>query len=601
METIVKRLAALRRLMAEREVDAWLAPSADPHQSEYVAARWQARAWLSGFSGSAGTLLVKQDWAGLWTDSRYHIRAAQELAGSGIELFKNGLPGVPSHIQWLKMNLDPGACLGFDGGVLSVQQVALLEKALQGGEITFAYQKDLVDEIWFDRPAIPRRSISLLGEEFAGESRAAKLARIREEITKQEAQAALLCALDDIAWTFNLRGADVDYNPVAVSYALVDLEGARLFIDPGKVPQEAAADLLADGVMLAPYEAIVTLWDDLPPETSVLLDRRGTSYKLAQIIAQRCQVKEAPSIPRGLKARKNATELEGLRRAHLRDGAAVVRWFAWLEREIGPGAPTQTGEHTEITLAEQLTRFRSVGEHFQGLSFNPIIAYRANAAIGHYSARPETTPTIRPTGILLADTGGQYLDGTTDITRTTSLDSPSGEAQRVYTAVLKSLIRLSKARFPQGATGAQLDAIAREPLWAQLWQCRHGIGHGVGHYLNVHEGPQGLAATNSVAFEPGMVVTIEPGVYLEGEFGVRLENMVVVVPAGSSSFGEFYAFETLTWCPFDLDLVAVELLDEGEIAWLNDYHRSVVDKLADYLSPEERAWLNHAARPISRM
>ena len=591
MET-KEKLQNLRISMAKNAVDAWLVPSADPHQSEYVATHWQARAWMSGFHGSAGTLLVTSEKAGLWTDSRYHIRAAQELEGSGIELFKAGLPGVLTYYQWLKQELGEGAVVGFDGSLLSLSAVEKMEKALDGSGITLAAKGDLMDEIWADRPALPTKPVFLLDEKFTGESRQSKFARIHEKMSEQGAQVHLMPILDDIAWTLNIRGGDVTFNPVAISYLLMLEDDVRWFIDPAKVPQGVRAALEADGVSLFGYEEINAHLSQLSGDCSVLIDPEKTNCMLRDAIPDTCEVKQGVGIVTVMKAIKNKVELEGIRQAHLRDGAAVTRWMCWLDQL------DFSENHTEISLADKLTTFRAEGEHFQGLSFSNISGYKANSAIGHYSPQPETTPRITADGLLLADTGGQYLDGTTDITRVIALGTPTDEKKRVFTTVLKSLLRLSTARFPKGTQGKMLDAIAREPLWQLGWQCRHGIGHGVGHFLNVHEGPQGFSPLRPAGFFPGSVTTIEPGVYFEGKFGVRIENIVITTAVETTEFGEFCAFETITFCPIDLELVDVSMLDESERTWLNEYHQETYTKLAPFLNQEERNWLSHETREI---
>ncbi|MEZ4709884.1 MAG: aminopeptidase P family protein [Caldilineaceae bacterium] len=586
------QLHHFQNLLKQTNIDAWIVPSADPHQSEYVAEHWQARAWLSGFSGSAGTLVVTPNWAGLWTDPRYHLRAAAELAGSGIALFRLGLPDVPSHLAWLASALPAGATVGLDASVLSAAAFAELSQRLQAKAVKFYTERNLVQECWQERPPMPQAPVFEHEEHFAGEARAAKLARIRARLHAEGAHAHLLTALDDIAWTFNLRGGDVAFNPVTIAYALILEDEARLYIDRAKVPASLQEALARDGVVLEEYTAIEACWQRLSPNATVLIDPAKTSHQLHQRLAQHCQTKWGTSIPHLLKATKNATELAGLRQACLRDGAALVRWLIWLEDAIG-NAP-----HTEITVAAKLAEFRSLGEHYRGLSFGTICGYRANSAVGHYSAQPETTPAIYPAGILLIDSGAQYMDGTTDVTRALTLGAPTVDEKRVFTTVLKSHIRLATAIFPAGARGDQLDALAREPLWRAGWNCRHGIGHGVGHFLNVHEGPQRFATNNRVAFAPGMVTSNEPGVYFEGRFGVRLENLLVTIPHSTTEFGEFYGFETVTLCPFDVELVEPTMLEQAEKTWLNQYHQRVYNELAPHLSAYEQAWLRHKTQPV---
>ncbi len=586
------RIAALQAAMTQQAVDAWLVPSADPHQSEYVAEHWQARSWLSGFSGSAGTLVVTQTGAGLWTDPRYHLRAESELAGSGVTLHRFGLAGVPSYVEWLGAHLTDSATLGFDPALLSIADVARLRSRFGDKKIHLYTKRELVSELWTDRPPLPETPIFLHDEGFAGENCATKLARTRARLRESGGDALVLTALDDIAWTFNIRGGDVPFNPVAIAYALVSLHETTVFIQPDKVDATVQAALEDDGVVFTAYETIFSIWPDLPQQSRVLVDPAKTSYRLQEAIAPYCQILKQASIPATLKAIKNATEAAGLRRAHIRDGVALVRWLIWLEEAV----PSQY--HTEITLGEKLADFRGKGDHYWGESFGTITGYGANSAVGHYSPQPETTPTVRPTGLLLSDSGGHYLDGTTDVTRVVALGPPSAEERQVYTLVLKCHIRLATVRFPQGTTGSQLDALAREFLWREGWNCRHGIGHGVGFFLNVHEGPQRFSTDNRVALEPGMLTSNEPGVYFAGKFGVRLENLLLCVADTTTDFGDFYRFETLTLCPFDLRLVDVSLLDEQEKIWLNGYHSAVYTALSPLLDPTERAWLEKATRTI---
>ncbi len=586
------RIAALQDRLRQQEVAAWIVPSADPHQSEYVAEHWQDRAWFSGFSGSAGTLVVTQSAAGLWTDPRYHLRAESELTGSGIRLHRGGLAGVPSYAEWLAENLAEGDRLGFHAERMSIGEIERLTRAFGRKEIEFFTHSDLAGSLWTDRPPLPAGPLRLYAEHFAGESRREKLARIRAELAQAGVDGYLLTSLDDIAWTFNLRGSDVAYNPVVIAYALISLHEATLFVHPAKVYPTSRAALTADGISLLDYPQIAPFWTSLPANSRVLIDPAKTSYHFLATAPEGCHLQRAQSIAARLKAVKNAAEVEGFRRAHLRDGVALVRWLIWLEEAV----PTES--HTEIMLGEKLAELRSQGEHYRGESFGTITGYGPNSAVGHYSPQPATTPIVRPAGLLLSDSGGQYEDGTTDITRTLALGPPSAEARQVYTTVLKCHIRLATTRFPQGTTGSQLDALAREFLWREGWNCRHGIGHGVGHFLNVHEGPQRFSTDNRVALQPGMVTSNEPGVYFAGKFGVRLENLLLCVADSTTDFGDFYRFETLGLCPFDLALVDSDRLDENERGWLNAYHRTVYRALAPLLEPAESRWLQKATRAI---
>ena len=587
-----ENLIELRKLMKARGLDAWIVPSADPHQSEYVAAHWQARAWLSGFRGSAGTVVVTSERAGLWTDQRYHLRAAAELAGSGIERFTLGLPGTPAMLDWLIQELPRGSLVGFDGSVISAAEAANLEQGLAEKGIATTHQYDLIAELWHDRPPLPLNPIFLLADSFSGESRALKLERIRAGMQSLGAQLHLLTGLDDIAWTMNLRGSDIDYNPLAVCYALVTLQASHLFIEPEKVPGQVRQALEGDGVILHAYSEIDAHLQRLPAGNAILIDPEKTNVRLRGCIPAECRVIESQSLPFGMKTVKNATELEGIRRMHRRDGAALVRWMCWLDQNLA------AGQQTEVSAAEKLEEFRNQAEHYRGPSFHTIAGYAANSAVGHYQSDPLTAPSLEPRGIFLIDSGGQYLDGTSDITRTLSLGQPSAKQKLAFTTVLKCHIRLASARFPKGTKGMQLDALAREPLWRQGWNCRHGIGHGVGCFLNVHEGPPRFNEVNTTALEAGMLLSNEPGVYFEGNFGVRIENLLIVVPADPTAFGEFLGFETVSLCPIDLELVEPALLEPAEIAWLNSYHRRVRESLAGLLDENDAAWLKHETRDI---
>ena len=591
MET-PEKISKLRRSMAEHGIDAYIVPSADPHQSEYPADRWKTRAWLSGFRGSAGTVVVTQKWAGLWTDPRYHIRGGMELAGSGIELFKYGILGVPSYEDWLYQELNEGSVIGFDGTVVSISELKKLKNAFRDKGVTFVTQHDLAGKLWQDRPGIPMHTIFSHDDHFSGESRISKIRRIREELTDRKVDVHLLTMLDEIAWTFNIRGSDVEYNPVTISYAVISQQEARLFIQSSKVPADVRTRLEKDGVIISEYEDIFAYIQQLPAGINILVDPDKTSCALWESIPKNCQRKAGTSIPHSMKAIKNHVELEGIRKSQIRDGVAMVKWMHWLDGQIGRVS------HTEITVADRLTEFRWQGEYFQGLSFGTICGYQANSAIGHYSSKPETVPTLKPEGILLIDSGGQYLDGTTDVTRTLTLGNPTPEEKQVFTLVLKCHIRLAGITFPKGTRGVQLDAIAREYLWREGWNCRHGIGHGVGSYLNVHEGPQRFSTDNNVVLELNMLTSNEPGVYFEGKFGTRIENLLVTVSKASTEFGEFYGFETVTLCPVDLDLVDVSLLTLDERSWLNRYHQKVYEELEPFLSSQERDWLQHETRKI---
>ncbi len=585
-----EKIKALQQLMEEHKIDAWIVPTADPHQSEYVAPYWKTRTWLSGFSGSAGTLVVTRDKAGLWTDYRYFIRAEQELKGSGIELFKMKRLDVPTYTEWLCHELDEQATIGFDGNVFSVAQVEKLQDALHSKRIHLAYQQNIVAQLRKDRPQIPAKPVMLLDVKFSGESRESKFARIRQKMKAEGVHAHLISTLDEIAWVFNIRGSDVEYNPVTISYACISDQDVRLFMNSEKLSSEVKSALQADDVVFSEYHELIPYLKQLPKEMVLLVDPKKTTQAVKNAIA--CTIKEASSIAFPLKAVKNETELKGIRTAHIRDGVAMVKWLCWLDQHLGKE------EYSEVTIVKPLEELRSRGEYFQGLSFYPIVGYQANGAICHYAAKPETALTIKPEGLLVIDSGAQYLDGTTDITRTLALSGATLEQQRDFTLVLKGHIALATAKFPQGTTGAQLDSFARAALWQRGMNYGHGTGHGVGHFLNVHEGPQGIRPENHVALEPGMLCSNEPGLYREGKYGIRIENLINVVASEETEFDTFYRFETVTLCPIDLDLIDASLLTLQEKTWLNTYHKTVCETLSPFLTEDEKTWLQHETRKI---
>lgn len=588
--SVTKRLEGLRALMRQRHIDAWIVPSSDPHQSEYVAPHWQVRAWLSGFQGSAGTLVVTQDVAGLWTDPRYHIRAVQETENSSITVFKQGLPGVPHPFDWLADALAEGAQVGFDPETLSIHEVDRLKKALSAKAIHFDIQSGFIATLWQNRPSIPQSLTMIHKDHYAGESTGQKLKRLRAYLETLKVDSCLVTTVDDIAWLLNLRGSDVPFNPVNIAYLLVEQHKANLFIHLDKLTPVVQEYLRSHALTVQPYGSVYGHLASLPATSRMVIDPQKTNYRLFTTL-EHCQLEHQVSYISYMKALKNPIQIQGFHDAHLLDGIALVKWLYWLDT-------TELSEHTEISIARQLEDFKRRCSSYQGPSFSSIIAYKANSATGHYQASETTTPRLQAEGILLFDTGSHYLTGTTDITRSICLGKPHLWEQQVYTTVLKSLITLSTTVFPKGTTGKQLDAIARHYLWQQYWDCRHGIGHGVGHFLNVHEGPQRFSKTDETVFEPGMISSNEPGVYFENQFGVRLENLLLTVNKGSREFGEFYGFETLSLCPFDLQLIKSEWLSAEERQWLNAYHTKVYDKLSPHLDASECQWLKQKSSLI---
>lgn len=593
-EIICNRIEALRDVMRREGIDAFIFPSTDPHNGEYVPAHWEGRKWISGFNGSAGTAVVTMTDAALWTDSRYFIAAEEQLRGTGFRLMKERVEGTPSITRWLGMKLATvqSPTVGVDGTVNSASSVASLITELRAeGGITVRTNFDPLALIWTDRPPVPQDKVSIHPLEYAGEPCHDKMARIRQQLKSMHAYGMLVSALDDIAWTLNLRGTDVHCNPVFVSYLLIDTKRATLFVDHAKLTPEVEAYLEAEGVAVAGY-ADVRRGLERYGEYNILMDDNETCYTLFNI--PQCQKVVAPSPIPAMKAVKNPTEIEGFRRAMLRDGVALVKFMRWLRPAV------EAGGQTEMSVDAKLTALRAAQELYRGLSFDTIAAYREHGAIVHYEATPETDAELRPEGLILIDSGAQYLDGTTDITRTVALGQVTDEERLVYTLVLKGHIQLELCKFPRGASGTQLDALARKDMWAYGYNYLHGTGHGVGSYLNVHEGPHQIRMEYKPApLVEGMTVTDEPGIYLPGRFGVRTENTLLVVPYRETGFGRFLQFEPLTLCPIDTAPVITDMLTDDEKAWLNAYHRTVFDRIAPLLDDEaDRQWLANACAAI---
>ncbi|WP_243040941.1 aminopeptidase P family protein [Dyella sedimenti] len=596
--TTPARLAALRHAMLQHGVDACLIPSADPHLSEYLPAHWQARAWLSGFTGSAGTLVVTADHASLWTDSRYFAQATQQLAGSGIELMKQRVAHAPEHIAWLREHLRPGQSLAVAGDSVALATARQLERQLAEAGAALRTDLDLPGQAWTGRPALPDAPVVEHPLRYAIQARAEKLDRLRTAMRKLGATHHLVSSLDDVAWLTNLRGSDVECNPVFLAHLLVQAEGhATLFVDRGKLNDALVASLAADGVRIADYATVTDALSELGAADRLLLDPARVVVSVAAAIPPEANVIEAANPSTLSKARKSEGELEHIRETMRRDGAALVRAFRRLEERVAAGM-----RQTELDVDALLREERSAQPDFVGESFATIAGYQANGALPHYRATAESHSTLKAQGLLLVDSGGQYLGGTTDITRVLALGETTAEQRRDATLVMKGMIALSRARFPRGASGPQLDALARAPLWANGMDYGHGTGHGVGYFLNVHEGPQGIrppvSGTALVPLEPGMITSIEPGLYKPGRHGIRHENLAVVVEADRSEFGEFYAFETLTLCPFDRRALEPGLLNPEERAWLDDYHATVRAALAPLLEDADLAWLERHCAPL---
>ncbi len=593
-----ERIAALRGVMQQRGIAACIVPTADPHLSEYLPAHWQARQWLSGFTGSAGTLVVTPQFAGLWTDSRYFSQAERQLAGSGVELVKLNVPHTPQHVEWLCGRLHAGDRVACAADMLSLASERSLRERLaaRGAELV---EDDLPGETWSGRPPLPQAPVYEHPIEYAIRTRAEKLAGVRTAMREAGATHHVVSALDEVAWLLNLRGSDVDYNPVFLAHLLLDAQGATLFADASRFDGALRDALAADGVALTPYAAAAGALAKLPRDAKLLLDPAQISAALAHAIPEGVALVEAPGPISAAKARKTAKEMNHVREAMRHDGVALVRGARWLEQSLKAGQRL-----TELDVDEKLRELRGQQPGFVSESFSTIAGYEANAALPHYSATPESHAELEARGMLLVDSGAQYLGGTTDITRMWCLGETTSEQRRDVTLVLKGVIALSRARFPRGASGQQLDALARAPIWAAGIDYGHGTGHGVGYCLNVHEGPQSIRPPRSgqhlEAMDAGMITSIEPGIYKPGRHGVRIENLAATVPAGDGEFGEFLAFETLTLCPIDTRLLDLALLDATEIAWLDGYHATVRERLAPLLEdPADRAWLDARCAPLS--
>ena len=592
-ETICKRVEALREVMRREGINAFIFPSTDPHNGEYVPAHWEGRKWISGFDGSAGTAVVTMDDAALWTDSRYFLAAEEQLRGTGFSLMKERVEGTPSVSRWLGMKLSAvkSPVVGVDGTVNAAASVeALIAELRAEGGITVRTNFDPLDVIWADRPPVPADKAVIHPLEYAGEPCHEKLARIRQALKERHACGMLAAALDDIAWTLNLRGTDVHCNPVFVSYLLIEPERATLFIDRDKLTPDVEAYLKGEGVGTAGY-ADVSKALAAYGEYNILMDDGEINYNLFN--AARCLKVVAPSPIPAMKAVKNNVEIEGFRNAMLRDGVALVKFMRWLRPAV------EAGGQTEMSVSAKLEELRAAQPLYRGLSFDTIAAYQEHGAIVHYEPTPATDVPLRPEGFLLLDSGAQYLDGTTDITRTVALGPVTDEQRLVYTLVLKGHIGLELCRFPRGASGTQLDAIARKDLWRYGLNYLHGTGHGVGSYLNVHEGPHQIRMEYKPApLVEGMTVTDEPGIYLPGLFGVRTENTLLIAPYKETQFGRFLQFEPLTLCPIDTEPIILDMLAAEERDWLNAYHKTVYDRLFPHLDGEDLAWLTAACAPV---
>ena len=600
METkaeIKNRLAELRLEMAARQLSAFIIPSTDPHSGEYVPEHWETRKWISGFTGSAGTAVITLEDAGLWTDSRYFIQAEEQLEETGIRLFKDRLPETPSIDEWLGSILKKGDKVGIDGWVNSHQEAHALRNGLaESGLELVTMTEDIFDALWKDRPSLPKTPVFVLDETRTGASCTEKIERIQEAIAQNGASAIILSALDEIAWTLNLRGSDVHCNPVFISYLLISKEGHTLYILEEKITDEVRDYLDKHQVGIKTYSQLAEdLFAFKSNREGVLQISPLANEALYDLSSQYADTLIASSPVALMKAVKNETEQAGFRKAMERDGVALVKFLRWLEGAV------PAGNESEVSIDKKLYDFRAQQEDFKGISFDTIAGYKEHAAIVHYEATPETDIPLKPEGLLLLDSGAQYLDGTTDITRTLALGPLTDEEKTDYTLVLKGHLQLQNAHFPAGTCGTQLDVLARSAMWKCGINYMHGTGHGIGHFLCVHEGPHQIRMNHMpTLLEPGMIVTDEPGIYKAGQHGIRIENTLLIVPAQETEFGKFYKFEPLTLCPIDKKAIAIEIMTDEELVWLNEYHQMVYNRLCPFLSEEENAWLKEATSPLKR-
>lgn len=592
-EPIKQRIPALRQVMKANNLDAFIIYGTDPHLSEYIPSYWQTRSFISGFTGSAGLVIVTDQKAALWTDSRYFLQAEEELKDTEIDLVKMRVPGQPSPAEWLKMNLREGAVVGTDEKCISIHQFKIMENSLKEASIAFTGTADLLETVWIDRPSLPDNKIYEHEIRYACVERKEKIEAICKQLDTLGADRQIITALDEIAWTFNLRGSDVDCNPVFLAYAIVSREQPILFIDNKKLPPVLKGKLQVEGIQIKNYNALTDYLEHLPSSAHILIDPERTNYSILKNIPARCKVIEHLSVPCLLKAVKSKAEISNIHQAMRKDGVAMVEFLYWL-KNILPSHPVD-----EYLCAQKLIEFRESKPGYKGISFTPIVGYKEHGAIVHFHVTDENAIPVRQDGLLLFDSGGQYLDGTTDITRTVALSEVTDQQKKDYTLVLKGMIALSMAKFPVGTRGYHLDILARQNLWQNHLNYGHGTGHGVGYFLNVHEGPMSIRQEfNEQVIQPGMVLSNEPGLYRQGEYGIRTENMIVCVEDKTTTFGEFLGFETLTLCPIDTVAIDKGLLSNQEIEWLNNYHQKVYDELGPLVNEELKTYLWELTKPI---
>ena len=590
---IQRHLAALRKFLEEKQLHAFIIPSTDPHLSEYPADHWASREWISGFTGSAGTVVVTRDKAGLWTDSRYFLQAAKQLENSGIDLFREGLPTTPTIEEWLISELSEGNTVGIDGNVYASNEAFQLNIRLNMNGLHLITDYDPFADIWKDRPQIPTNTIFELPVKYSGLEASKKIAQVCTTLEKQGADALLVASLDTIAWLFNIRGNDVKCNPVAVCFAYVSKKETVIFINPKKLTQEMGQYFKQENIQVADYDKIFDFVSAIPAQTRICLQSSKIPFALYNKIPKNNRIIDILSPADLMKSRKNETEQEGIRNAMQRDGVALVKFLMWFEEAV------PTGEVQEMTIVDKLTEYRSQQDLYVGESFDTIAGYGPNGAIVHYHVTPESSAQVKPEGLQLIDSGAQYFDGTTDITRTIAVGPLTDQMKKDYTMVLKGHIGIATCKYPEGTRGSQIDILARKTLWDNGLNYLHGTGHGIGHFLNVHEGPQSIRMNeNPTTLQPGMVTSNEPGLYRANQYGIRIENLILTKEDCVTEFGAFYSFETLTLCPIDTTPIVKDMLTKDEISWFNNYHQYVYDRLSPSLSSEEKEWLKDKTKAI---
>ncbi|MCX6327825.1 MAG: aminopeptidase P family protein [Bacteroidia bacterium] len=589
MNPTVEKLALLRVALKENSIDAYIIPSTDPHLGENIPDHWRMITWLTGFTGSSATVVITDSFAGLWTDSRYFIQAENQLGTLGFVLMNGVLSDRKDFIGWLHENIKPGSRIALDGRIHSIEQLRKIEKALEGRNVTINSESDLITEIWTDRPPMPLSLAFDHSVVFCGKERALKIAEVREQMRKLNVNYHLLTSIDDIMWLLNIRGNDVKFSPLLTSFAIVGEEQILLFADENKIPLKLASEFDKLDIVMLPYEEIAGMLSALSTDSTILITPGTTSAFLFNSIPQAMKILEDVSIPTRFKVVKNKIEIQNIGKVMVKDGIALTKFFYWLENNF------DSLEMSELSIASKLNDLRTEQENYMGPSFSTIAAWKEHGALPHYSATPETESVIGEEGILLLDSGGQYLDGTTDITRTIVIGKPTSQQKKDFTLVLKGMINLAMAKFPAGTRGNQLDILARKALWENGLNYGHGTGHGVGFCLNVHEGPQnigpGSSAGSNTVIEPGMVISDEPAIYREGEYGIRIENLILCYEDEETEFGQFLKFDTVSLCYIDKSLIDIALLDRREIDWLNSYHAEVYEKLSPFLSDDEQNWL----------